>query len=207
MRDESIPSNIHEIYEALFHPVCHVHREWGVFRHLYVSGQEIADVIKDAGGDFFGITKTLLAHDIILTIARLTDPKQSVGRENLCLEQLIHSVDASLYSQLRDNIERIYSQSKPNFAFAKTYRNKLLAHYDLATKLAHLPEPPIPTTVDIEDGLQGIRDVMNAVPRYFHGLDIAIVNYEDLVTRPGGENRLIARLRAAAGDSSFVAGA
>jgi|GEM_PF-4007908 hypothetical protein len=207
MRDESIPSNIHEIYEALFHPVCHVHREWGAFRHLYVSGQEIADVLKDAGGDFFGITKTLLAHDIILTIARLTDPKQSVGRDNLCLEQLIHSIDGSQYGPLRQNIEQIYSQAKPNFVFAKTYRNKLLAHYDLATILAHVPEPTIPTTTDIDAGLKGICDVMNAVPQYFHGLDIATVDYYDLVNRPGGENRLIARLRNSRGDSSLAAGA
>jgi hypothetical protein len=204
MLDKSIPSDIHEIYAALFQEVCHLHRKWGVFRHLYVSGQDVVDLINDAGGDFFRIAQTLLAHDIVLTIARLTDPKQSVGRENLCLEQLIHSIDESQYGPLRQNIEQIYSQLKPSFVFAKTYRNKLLAHYDLATKLAHLPEPPIPTTTDIEAGLQGIRDVMNAVPQYFTGLDIATVNYYDLVTRPGGENRLIARLRAAVGESSVA---
>jgi len=207
MLDTSIPADIHETYEALFHDVCHLHRKWGVFRHLYVAGQEVVELINDAGGDFFGITQTLLAHDIVLTIARLTDPKQSVGRENLCLEQLIHSIDASQYGQLRQNIEGIYSQSKPHFAFAKTYRNKLIAHYDYATKLGRVPEPPIPTTTDIEAGLKGIRDVMNAVPQYFHGMDIASVNYYDLVTRPGGENRLIARLRTAAEQCSRAAGA
>ena len=158
MLDESIPTNIHEIYAALFKEVCHLHREWGVFRHLYVSGQDVVDLLNDAGGDFIGIIQTLLAHDIVFTIARLTDPKQTVGRDNLCLEQLIHSIDGSQYGPLRQNIEQIYSQSKSNFVFAKTYRNKLLAHYDLATKLAHLPEPPIPTTTDIEAGLEGIRD-------------------------------------------------
>lgn len=142
----SIPSDINETYMALFQEVCHLHRKWGVFRHLYVSGQEIVDLINDAGGDFFGLTQTLLAHDIVLTIARLTDPKQSAGRENLCLEQLIHSIDFSQHGQLRRNIEQIYSQSKPKFTFAKTYRNKLIAHYDFAMKLARLPEPPIPTT-------------------------------------------------------------
>lgn len=192
----SIPSDINEVYRALFQEVCHLHRKWGVFRHLYVSGQEIVDLLNAAGGDYFGITQTLLAHDIVLTIARLTDRKQSAGRENLCLEQLIHSVDSSQHSQLRQNIEQIYFQTKPKFAFAKTYRNKLIAHYDFTVKLARSPEPPIPTTIDIEDGLEGIRDVMNAIPQYFVGLEIATVNYYDLVTRPGGENRLIARLRA-----------
>jgi hypothetical protein len=197
MIQSSIPSDIDEIYMALFQEVSHLHRKWGVFRHLYVSGQEIVDLINDAGHDFFGITQTLLAHDIVLTIARLTDPKQSAGRDNLCLEQLINFIDVSQHGQLRQNIERIYSVSKPKFSFAKIYRNKLIAHNDFATKLARVPEPPIPTTTDIEDGLKGIRDVMNAVPQYFVGLDIATVNYYDLVTRPGGENRLIARLHAA----------
>ena len=213
MMQTSIPRDINETYMALFQEVCHLHRKWGVFRHLYVSGQDIVDLINDAGGDFFGITQTLLAHDIVLTIARLTDPKRSAGRENLCLEQLIHSIESSQHSQLRRNIEQIYSQSKPKFTFAKTYRNKLIAHYDFAIKLARLPEPPIPTTTDIDDGFKGIRDVMNAVPQYFVGLEIATVNYYDLVTRPGGENRLIARLRSAkeatgsSEDTSFVAGA
>jgi hypothetical protein len=45
---------------ALFQEVCRLHPKWGVFRHLYVSGRDIADLINDAGGDFFGITQTLL---------------------------------------------------------------------------------------------------------------------------------------------------
>lgn len=197
MTQSSIPSDIDEIYMALFQEVSHLHRKWGVFRHLYVSGPEIVDLINDAGRDFFGITQTLLAHDIVLTIGRLTDPKQSAGRDNLCLEQLIDFIDAAQHPKLRQNIGKIYSASKPKFSFAKIYRNKLIAHNDFATKLARAPEPPIPTTTDIDDGLEGICDVMNAVPRYFVGLDIATVDYYDLVTRPGGENRLIARLRAA----------
>ena len=205
--ETSIPSDINRIYMALFPEVCRVHRYWGAFRHLFVSSQEVVDVLNDAAGGFVGIIQTLLAHDIVLTIARLTDPKQSAGRQNLCLEQLIHSIDCSQHSQLRQNIELLYSQSKQKFVFAKTYRNKLLAHFDLATKLADVPEPPIPTTTEIEAGFQGIRDVMNAVPQYFTGLDIATVNYYDLVTRPGGENRLIARLRAAQRDLSLTAGA
>jgi hypothetical protein len=54
---------------------------------------------------------------------------------------------------------------------------------------------------------------MNTVPQYFVGVEIATVNYYDLVTRPGGENRLIARLRSAkeatdsSEDTSFVSGA
>jgi hypothetical protein len=182
---------------ALFQEVSHLHRKWGVFRHLYVSGEEIVDLISEAGRDFFGITQTLLAHDVVLTIARLIDPKQSAGRDNLCLEQLIHFIDAARHGQLRQNIEQIYSGARPKFSFAKIYRNKLIAHYDLAAKLARVPEPSPPSTTDIEDGLEGIRNVMNAVPQYFVGLDIATVNYYDLVTRPGGENRLIACLRAA----------
>jgi len=205
--ETSIPSDINRIYMALFQEICRVHRNWGAFRHLFVSGQQVVDLINDAAGDFVYIIQTLLAHDIVFTIARLTDPKQSAGQQNLCLEQLIHSIDCSQHSQLRENIELIYFQSKRSFVFAKTYRNKLLAHYDLATKLSDIPEPPIPTTTDIEAGFQGIRDVMNAVPQYFTGLDIATVDYDVLVTRAGGENRLIARLRAAQLDSSLTTGA
>lgn len=197
MIQSSIPSDLDEVYMALFQEVSHLHRKWGVFRQLYVSGQDIVDLINDASRDFFGIIQHLLAHDIVLTIARLTDPKQSAGRDNLCLEQLIYSIEPAQHAQLRRDIDQIYSRSKAQFSFAKTYRNKLIAHYDFATKLSRVPEPPSPTTTDIEDGLKGIRDVMNAVPQYFVGLDIATVNYYDLVTHPGDENRLIARLRTA----------
>ena len=197
MIQDSIPPEIVDTYMALVRQVLHLHRKWGVFRHLFVSTQETVDLLNDAGGDFIGIVQDLLAHDIVLTIARLTDPKQTFGKENLSLEQLIHTIDAVRHGPLRKNMEQIYVGSKPKFAFAKVYRNKLIAHYDLATQLAQEPEPPIPTTTDIEDGLEAIRDVMNAVQQYFDGLEIATVNYYDLVTRPGGENRLIARLRAA----------
>jgi hypothetical protein len=192
-----IPPEVDEKYMALFHEVSHLHRKWGIFRHLYVSGNEIVDLLNAAGGEFFSIVQNLLADDIVLTITRLTDPKQSVGKNNLSLEQLIHAIDDTQHPRLRQDIEQIYATSRPRFSFAKRYRDKVIAHNDLPIKLARASSPPIPTTTNIEDALKGIRDVMNAVPKYFRNLEMATVNYYTLVTNPGDENRLIARLHSA----------
>ena len=76
-----------------------------------------------------------MADDILLSISRLVDPKQTFGKDNLTLEQLVHSIDSTKYSQLRRDIEQRLSHARDRCAFAKDQRNKRIAHSDLFTKL------------------------------------------------------------------------
>jgi hypothetical protein len=139
-----------------------------------------------------------LEDDIILTISRLNDPKRTLGKDNLTLEQLVHSIDAVKYPQLKKEMERLHAEAKDKCKFAKNHRNKRIAHNDLQLKLHGKVNPlPSPTETNIEEALESIRNVMNAVPRYFHNMKTTTVNYHHLITRHGDGTKIISRLREA----------
>jgi hypothetical protein len=194
----AIPPEINEKYMALFQEVSYLHETWGIFRQLYASGDDTVDLLNDSAPGFFRLCQWLLADDIILSISRLNDPRRTLGKDNLTLEQLVHSIDAGKHPALRKEMEKLYAEAKDKCKFAKDHRNKRIAHNDLHLKLQGKVRPlPSPTETNIEDALESIRNVMNAVSRYFHNSEIATVNYYHLVTRLGDGTKIISRLREA----------
>lgn len=182
MINDSIPSDIGRIYEPLFHDVCHLHRKWNVFCNLYASGDSVIELLNNSAPGFFRICQDLLADDILLNISRLMDRKQTFGRDNLTLDSLVASVDATKHPSLRPTLERLLADARVKTAFAKEQRNKRIAHADLSTKLqARLLSAP--TKTNIEDALRSVRDVMNAVelhfntPIYVDEVNVAYVDY------------------------------
>jgi hypothetical protein len=182
---DSIPSEIREKYKSLFNDVCHLHRKWAIFRQLFVSGEDIVELLKRVAPGFFLVCKDLLVDDVLLSISRLADPKQSFKAENLSLEQLVRSIDAGRYPDLMRELEPLFSVTRDKCAFAREQRNKRIAHTDLSTKL-EATSLLSPTTTNVEAALESIRALMNAIEKYFHepvycnDVNIAFVDYRVL---------------------------
>jgi len=198
MTQKKIPPQIDEIYMALFHQVSHLHAKWEIFCQLYASSSEVVDLLNSSAAGFFRVCQDVLAYDVFLTISRLTDPKQTrLGknvRDNLSLERLVSSIDSVKFPKLSGEIKQLLAKSKNKCGFVKELRNKLIAHNDLPTNLQAKVNPlPMPTKQNIEDALESIRNVMNAVPSYFENSTVAY----QLASMPSGGNTLITRLRHA----------
>lgn len=194
MTQQKIPLEIYEIYKPLFNQVSHLHAKWGIFCQLYASSSEIIDLLNSSSAGFFRVCQDVLAYDILLTISRLTDPKQTGKRDNLSLERLVSSIDGVKFPNLKDEIEQFLAASKAKCSFARDLRNKLIAHNDLSENLqSNGALISMATKKNIEDAFESIRNVMNAVASYFEHSTVA---YE-LASMPSDGNVLIARLRDA----------
>jgi hypothetical protein len=194
MTQQKIPLEIYEIYKPLFNQVSHLHAKWGIFCQLYASSSEIIDLLNSSAAGFFRVCQDVLAYDILLTISRLTDPKQTGKRDNLSLERLVSSIDGVKFPSLRGEIEQLLAVSKVKCSFARELRNKLIAHNDLSENLqSNGALISMATKKNIEDAFESIRDVMNAVASHFESSTVA---YE-LTSMPSDGKVLIARLRDA----------
>ena len=198
MTSTKIPSEINEIYMPLFSQVAHLHTKWGIFCQLYASGNEIVKLLNWSSGSFFRVYQDVLAYDILLEISRLTDPKQTgkgkIARDNLTLERLSASIDEVKFPKLKDEIGTLIVESKNKCSFARVLRNKLIAHNDLSANL-HDRATLVSTATkqNIDDALESICNVMNAVHSYFEN---GTVNYQFAFVSAEG-NQLITRLRQA----------
>ena len=114
MSNKKIPTEVDEIYEALYQQVSYLHAKWGIFCQLYGSTKEVVDLLNSSAPSFFRICEDVLVDDILLNISRLTDPKQTFKRDNLSLEHLVHSIDEVQFTKLKDEIEKLLAKREFN---------------------------------------------------------------------------------------------
>jgi len=78
-----IPAEIRQAYDSLAWDVCQLTESGGIFCRRFASGENIVELLNRSAGGFFGTFEDLLADDILLSISRLVDPKQTFGKDNL----------------------------------------------------------------------------------------------------------------------------
>jgi hypothetical protein len=193
-----MPPEIDEIYYPLFNQVSHLHVQWNIFRQLYVSGPETFALLKWSANGFFAVIQHTLASEILLTICRLTDAKQSGSgkyvRDNLSLDRLIGRIDPQQFPDLKDEISKRLVAARDACAFARNVRNKLLAHSDLGTSLRDRAAVAAQTTTtNIDASLRSIAYVLNAIPGHFDNSGVAYA----VASMSTDGNTLINRLRVA----------
>ncbi len=201
-----IPPQIDEIYYLLFNQVSHLHVQWTIFRQLYVSGPETSALLKWSANGFFGVVQHTLASEILLTISRLTDTKQTGSgkhaRDNLSLDRLADRIDEQQFPDLKDEISKRLVAARHACGFAREVRNKLLAHSDLATSLRdRAAVASQTTTTNIDEALRSIAYVMNAVPGHFDNSGVAC----EIASMSTDGITLLNRLRAAKTHLEFLA--
>jgi len=181
------PSEIRQPYAELSRDTIYLHHKWKIISELYVSGETVIELLNGTAPGFFRICKDVLVDDLFLSIQRLTDPKFTGNKENLTLEYLTDCIDSSKYSQLRIEVEQLLADCSNKCTFAREHSNKRIAHSDLQTRL-QVTSLSSPTTTHVEDALQSIRSLMNAIEKHFYqpiycdDVNISYVDYANVVT-------------------------
>jgi AbiU2 len=158
------------LYHALWNEVAWVHAKWNQYRQLFAKDAETIDVLNRTGAFFFRVVQDVLWEDTLLHIARLTDPPGSGQRENLTItrfEVLISDV------KVRLEVQVLIALALEKAAFARAWRNKHLAHRDLARALQQSAEtlPPASRQM-VQEALNAIADVMNALEGHYRNTEV-----------------------------------
>ena len=67
-------------------------RKWMEFGELFQRGQDRIDLLNSTASNFFYFLNKLLYEDALLHIARITDPAESFGRQNLSVTRLAGAI-------------------------------------------------------------------------------------------------------------------
>ena len=158
------PPEVREVFGALRSEVTFLHGVWDTYEQLYGTEDSVAALNGTAPGAF-SFLGYVLRHNLLMTICRITDPKQTGKKENLTLDRLLHVItgqpaDPRLVSTLEEQMKEINSACEP----FRARRNRTLAHLDLQTALTTHPEPlPAIERAQIIDVLDRIAKFMNEV--------------------------------------------
>ncbi len=100
------PEETGELFHELWTNVAHLHLNWKNYRSLFGTSPERIELLNWAASSFFGLLDGILRHDVVLAIARLTDPPQSAGKDNASLARLM-----SLGSNLKASSVSLFFRS------------------------------------------------------------------------------------------------
>lgn len=147
------------LYHALHNEVTWLHAKWLEYRKLYAQSEKRIDLLNETAAFFFRVVQDVLWEDVLLHIARLTDPRKQGPFENLTLCRLPEAVpDQCLAKELRELVKNALDRSQ----FARQWRNKRLAHSDLSLAIDAKAAPlPGVSRQHVENALSCFRRILN----------------------------------------------
>lgn len=184
-------SDLGALYHELWREVTWLHLKWNRFLALFVEEEARIDLMNDTAPAFFGEAQRLIAEDVFIHISRLTDPPVTgAGRarkDNLTLVRLLRVLRED---QLRSAVEKKLDELQDHCQFARDWRNRWIAHRDLALATRTPGYKPLENAPrqKVDCALAGIRDVMNTVLRHFKD---SVVGYEHSIPAIGDADNLL----------------
>ena len=172
--DKRIPEKLREIYA---HLAGNLMWTYGAFEQLmFLFGtSESLDLLNEHAPAFFARHQDLLINDIVLSLSRMTDEKQSGSRknpqENLTLARLLDLPDAQC-QQLRTELKKRWAKIRDKAKQPRTYRHKRLAHSDIAHHLS--PSTRLGAGISIgsmKKLLDQISDFLSTFDCFFTGVE------------------------------------
>jgi hypothetical protein len=150
---------------VLYHRIVWLHLRWALYNQLFAKSERRTALLNETAGSFFGALQSVLFDDLVLDLARLTDPPRSAGKENLTLRRIPALIsDPELQLEVRGLVEAAVSAC----ASMRDWRNRRLAHADLLLALAPSVSPlPGIGHADMEAALLAVRELRNRVDSHY----------------------------------------
>jgi hypothetical protein len=105
-----------------------INSKWAEYVVLFGTSSERVALLNEASPSFAHLLQDALWENVLLHIARLTDPAMSCGKTNLSLAALAAAIDRpATRAKAEAKVQVALSSSK----FARDWRNRHIAHKDL----------------------------------------------------------------------------
>lgn len=143
------------VFHHLLQDTYYVSSIWDQYETLFEHPDRIR-LLNDSGGYLFGNIQRIFFDYTLLGICRLTDPVKTGKYDNLTIQRL-----ASLVAEpIRPELDQLLAIAHEQSAFCRDWRNRKIAHSDLATKLEAGPPLAAATRRSVTDALIAIHDVL-----------------------------------------------
>lgn len=150
-----------EVFHAVYTDLVWTHWRWKQYRILFGETPTRVDLINRAAPFFFYVLSRMLLEDTLMSIAKMVAAPKSYGRDNLSLMRLPPLIADK---QLRVDVERLIGDAKAKAAFAEDWRNRHIAHRDLALALQKNAQPLLPASrANVEAALLALRKVLDKI--------------------------------------------
>lgn len=176
------------IFHYLWNECVWLNVKWRQYIALFGTSEQRVSLLNRAAGVFFVAIQDALWDDTLLHIARLTDPPQTMGKDNLTLRRLATLVDQGIAQTITKQTDRVLEKA----AFARDWRSRRIAHRDLRLALEETAKPLAPASRQaVQDALDAIAVLLNRVDAHYTGGETAF----EFASHPGDADSLLVAVR------------
>ena len=157
------------VYHALYNDCAWLHVKWHHYLEIYSTESERIDLLNRAAGLFFRITQDALWNDTLVNLCRLTDPASTwvakQPKQNLSLWQLPSMISDEVFcAEIKGLVELADSAT----AFARDWRNRRIAHRDLALTIKEGVQPiATASRNDVNNALHAVSRVLERIHDFY----------------------------------------
>jgi hypothetical protein len=178
-------------FHALWQEIAWAHQKWAEFVELFGSDPTRVAALNAVAPAFFYMIQTVLWEDMLLHIARLTDPPASAGNKakaNLTVRNLVQLVAP----EIRPSTDEAVARAVRKTEFCRDWRNRHIAHRDL-----HLAMDPGAAPLKsanramVVEALESIAEVLNVVDLHY----AQTTSFFQVTSNLGGAGSLLQALR------------
>lgn len=157
-------------FYALYNETIWMLIRWDQYDILFGRKPERVDLANEAAGLFFNVIQSSLFENTLLHLARITDSPETGGKKNLTLKRLPGLMpDENAKTALTVLVDEAHAKT----AFARDWRNRRIAHSDLALKLEEGAKPLVHASrAAVRSALQAIAAALNSCLRHFKDSEI-----------------------------------
>jgi len=181
-----------ELYSALWQQLVSLHRTWGEHVALFGTKPERLELLNQAGPSFFRTVQDCLWRDVLIRLALITDPPQSMGKDNLTIKRLPPLMTAPIK---RSELEARVLLAVESTEFARDWRNRHIAHHDLLLCLDRPTEPlAVASRNHVDSALAAVGEVLNFLSQHY----LESTTMFEFAAEPaaGGATSMLSYLRA-----------
>jgi hypothetical protein len=176
---------VREIFDRLNETLIQARITWGHFLQLFGTQEEV-DVLNRFAPAAFSVIQGTMARDVILSIARMTDPAETLGPPNATFDRLVGAVENAAESQLATGLKDDLKLIQALCQDLRTMRNKVIAHSAFRPQVITPPHRN-----EMEDILHRCGAILNRVSEHYGERAIA---YDHTFLGLGDGAALIRRL-------------
>lgn len=190
---EAMGLELGAMYSDLNDHLLEVLLAWRQYEQLFAVDEETVQLLNKSAPAFFGVVQAQLWDSVMLGISRLTDRPVSFGNKTLSIQALPEMIDDA---EVKSAVEIAIAKALSDADFARTHRNKRIAHNDLV----HVQDRagnalPGASREKIRAGLKSIIGVLEILNGHYRE---STMLYDDMISDAGAA-RLVAILRKSMG--------
>ena len=120
------------LFDSLRNELLWLTYKWIEFRELYATMESRIELLNASSPFLFFTLQKVLWDNLLLGVARITDPPSSGGKRNITFEAVPQFIDDATF---RSEVVEILSKIKDESKFCRDWRNRRIDHNDHALSL------------------------------------------------------------------------